>query len=56
MAKKASETPVEAKEVKAAKKGLTYTQRLEARAQRGEMTHQKKLAIKTAKKRDMKGV
>ena len=38
---------------KKAKSGLTYAQTLEARAQRGSMTHQKRFAIKQAKKKEM---
>ncbi|MDT2685808.1 hypothetical protein [Enterococcus gallinarum] len=37
-------------------KSLSYAQILEARAQRGEMTHQKQFVIKQAKKEKMKGV
>lgn len=37
------------------KKGLTYAQTLEARAQRGSMTHQKNFAVKQAKKKEMEG-
>ncbi|WP_162551448.1 hypothetical protein [Lactococcus lactis] len=36
------------------KKGLSYAQTLEARAQRGSMTHQKKFAMAVAKKKEMK--
>lgn len=36
------------------KKGLTYAQTLEARAQRGAMTHQKQHAMAVAKKKEMK--
>lgn len=43
------------KKVEKAKKGLTYAEKLEARAQRGQMTHQKQLAIKNAKAKEMKG-
>lgn len=38
-----------------AKTGLSYAQTLEARAQRGSMTHQKRLAVAKAKKKEMKG-
>lgn len=34
---------------------LTYAQILEARAQRGSMTHQKNFAVKQAKKKEMEG-
>lgn len=34
-------------------KGLSYAQLLEARAQRGSMTHQKKMAVDKAKKKEM---
>lgn len=37
------------------KKGLTYAQTLEARAQRGSMTHQKQFAVKQAKQKEMRG-
>lgn len=37
------------------KTGLTYAQTLEARAQRGSMTHQKQFAVKQAKKKEMEG-
>ena len=33
-------------------KGLSYSQMLEARAQRGSMTHQKQFAINLAKKKE----
>ncbi|WDA70085.1 hypothetical protein [Lactococcus lactis] len=36
------------------KKGLSYAETLEARAQRGSMTHQKKFAMAVAKKEEMK--
>lgn len=36
------------------KNGLSYAQTLEARAQRGSMTHQKKFAMAVAKKKEMK--
>lgn len=50
---KAAETAAP-KKVKA-KTGLSYAQILEARAQRGSMTHQKRLAVAKAKKKEMKG-
>lgn len=50
---KAAET-VAPKKVKA-KTGLSYAQTLEARAQRGSMTHQKRLAVAKAKKTELKG-
>lgn len=34
---------------------LSYHDLLESRAQRGEMTHQKKLALRKLKKKEMKG-
>lgn len=37
------------------KKGLSYAQTLEARAQRGSMTHQKRFALAKAKEKEMKG-
>nr|DAV18285.1 MAG TPA: hypothetical protein [Caudoviricetes sp.] len=50
---------VELKETKPkqknAKSALTYAQTLEARAQRGHMTHQKNFAVKQAKKKEMEG-
>lgn len=57
MAKKATASEAMAnvsKEVKRA--GLSYAQTLEARAQRGEMTHQKKFAVNAAKRKEMRGV
>lgn len=35
-------------------KGLSYAEVLEARAQRGSMTHQKRFAIEKAKEKEMK--
>jgi len=49
---KAAEEAAPAKEQN--KKGLSYAQTLEARAQRGSMTHQKKFAMAVAKKEEMK--
>lgn len=43
------------KKAEKAKNGLTYADKLEARAQRGQMTHQKRLAIAKSKKKEMKG-
>jgi|GEM_PF-4635043 len=37
------------------KAGLTYAQTLEARSQRGSMTHQKHFAVKQAKQKEMRG-
>ena len=56
MAKKAEETAAETSKTEKVKSSLSYAQRLEARAQRGEMTHQKKLAVKQAKQKETKGV
>lgn len=50
---KVTET-VASKKVKA-KTSLSYAQTLEARAQRGSMTHQKRLAVAKAKKIELKG-
>ena len=49
-----AEKKVKAVEETAPKKGLSYAQTLEARAQRGSMTHQKKFAMAVAKKKEMK--
>lgn len=51
--KKAEETKKEAPKKK--KTGLTYAQTLEARVQRGSMTHQKRFAVKQAKRKEMRG-
>lgn len=51
--KKVEETKKEAPKKK--KTGLTYAQTLEARAQRGSMTHQKRFAVKQAKRKEMRG-
>lgn len=40
---------------KKTKADLTYAQKLEARAQRGSMTHQKNFAVNQAKKKEMEG-
>lgn len=50
---KAAESAASKKEK--AKAGLSYAQRLEARAQRGSMTHQKHLAIAKIKEKEFKG-
>ncbi len=50
---KAVETKETKSKPKKAKADLTYAQTLEARAQRGHMTHQKQFAVKQAKKKEM---
>lgn len=49
------EIMAEKKQVETKKAELTYAQKLEARAQRGSMTHQKQFAMKQAKKKEMEG-
>lgn len=51
--KKSEEAKKEAPKKK--KTGLTYAQILDARAQRGSMTHQKAFALKQAKRKEMRG-
>ncbi|KXT63144.1 hypothetical protein [Lactococcus sp. DD01] len=53
--KKAKATETVAPKKGKAKTGLSYAQKLEARAQRGSMTHQKHLAVAKAKKTELKG-
>ena len=50
--KKESVTKTEPKKAKTTK-GLSYSEVLEARAQRGSMTHQKRFAIQKAKEKEM---
>lgn len=54
MADKKAEEPKKVAPKKT-KTGLTYAQTLEARAQRGSMTHQKRFAVKQAKQKEMRG-